>query len=37
MDGRWMEYGRARFDEVLSDPSLKLTDLLQKLLRSRGA
>ncbi len=36
VDGRWVEYGKARFDEVLSNPSLKLTDVLQRLLRSRG-
>ncbi|MBK8207949.1 MAG: type VI secretion system-associated protein TagF [Planctomycetes bacterium] len=36
VDGRWIEYGKARFDELLSNPSLKLTDLLQRLPRTRG-
>jgi len=36
LDGRWVEYGRARFGEVLSDASLKLSDLLQRLPRTQA-
>lgn len=35
VDGRWIEYGKARFEELLNNPSLKLTDLLQRLPRTR--
>jgi type VI secretion system protein ImpM len=34
VDGRWIEYGQARFGSVLEDGSLKLSDLLQRLPRS---
>jgi hypothetical protein len=36
LDGRWVEYGKTRFDELLNNPSLKLTDLLQRLPRSKA-
>lgn len=36
VDASLIDRARAQFDEVLSDPSLKLSDLLQRLPRSKG-
>jgi type VI secretion system protein ImpM len=36
VDVSLVDRARAQFDEVLSDPSLKLSDLLQRLPRSKG-